>query len=198
MKSHNRHPFRFLLVCLLAGVLVTGCQKITPPGTPSEALPSPAPSITLAEATPTSTAISPSSTLSPQASSTAKPTAEDTIAVPTLTATAYASDSKVLSRANADRLQEVALYGTGAANDIALSSDGLLLGVATDIGAYFYNSLNFQLLRLIPTSYPVRAIIFSPNNQFVALAQYPNRIKVFQRYDFLEVAQLFFSIENPH
>ncbi len=192
MKCHRRHPLRLLLACLIMGVLVTGCQSTTPP----ETLPSPASSITIAEATPTPMAISPSSTPLPQSSPTARPTTEDTVAVPTLTATAYAPDSKALSRANADRLQEVARYGTGAANEIALSSDGLLLGVATDIGAYFYNSLNFQLLHLIPTSYPVRAIIFSPDNQFVALAQYPNRIQVFQRYDFLEVAQLFFSIEG--
>jgi len=97
---------------------------------------------------------------------------------------------EVISVDNADRLQELAVWGTGRANDIALSPDGLNLAVGTNIGAYIYDSLSFQLLKILQTPDGVVSIAFSKDNQWLALGQQNGGIDIYDHAEMRLITRL--------
>jgi WD40 repeat protein len=80
---------------------------------------------------------------------------------------------------NIQAVRELAVWGTGRANDIVLSPDGLILAVGTNIGVYLYDSLTYELITLLPTRSPVHTIAFSIENLWVALGESGGYIEVF-------------------
>jgi len=104
---------------------------------------------------------------------------------------------KVISVDNADRLQELAVWGTGRVNDIALSPDGLNLAVGTNIGVYIYDSLSFQLLQVLQTPDGVISIAFSKDNQWLALGQHNGKIDIYDHAEMRLITRLTSNIIDP-
>jgi len=82
---------------------------------------------------------------------------------------------------NIEHVQEIAVWGTGRANQIEVSPDGRILAVATNIGAFLYDSRTYALLNILETPFAVQTIAFSSDNRLLALGQTQNTIDLFER-----------------
>jgi len=89
-----------------------------------------------------------------------------------------------ISMQNVDEVRELAVWGTGRVNDLVLSPDALILAVGTNIGVYLYDSLNYELIALLPTRSPVQSIAFSVENLWIALGEAGGFLEVF---DYVEL-----------
>jgi WD40 repeat protein len=78
----------------------------------------------------------------------------------------------------------LAIWGNGRANEISLSPDGQVLAVATNLGAFFYDSISYAQLGIVPTSLPVEAIAFSTDNLQIAMGLLDGSIEVITRNNF--------------
>jgi WD40 repeat protein len=91
---------------------------------------------------------------------------------------------------NIQRISALAVWGKGQANDIALSPDGQILAVGTNIGATLYDSLSYENLALLQTLNPVQSIAFSSDNQLFALGQGKGVIDIIDRRDYSLITRL--------
>jgi WD40 repeat protein len=102
---------------------------------------------------------------------------------PALQGTSVPSSSGVISAANADRLTLLARWGLGNPNDILYTPDGQYLIAACATGVYFFDSLNYSLLRQIDTPYIPQHLAVSPDSQLLAVAA-PGQVYLYQTSDF--------------
>ena len=182
----------FVLISLcICGVLLGACNKKEPDPKPT------------AEVSATST-IKPSITPSLTNTSTPAPTLTHT-PTPTETMqwdeqgfslTPIPSFKEVINADNASRVNQLAVWGNGKANTIALSPNGDILAVGTATGAFFYDSNYFSLIVHIPTPNPVLNIAFSNDFRFVALGQSHGRIDIIDQQNFTFLTRLI-AVE-PH
>jgi serine/threonine-protein kinase len=90
-------------------------------------------------------------------------------------------------------MTKVAVGGQGAFTDMALSSDGSVLAVATSTRIYFYDTGNLSLLSDVPLQFPATEIAFSPDHRLIAAAcQYDTVLWDWQQQ------QLLFTMTNAH
>lgn len=168
----------FILLLLMSCLAACQSDAVSSPTQPSSTA-SPQPTKTI---TPTSTI---TSTPEPTFTETPTPTATSRWDDLVLQLTPLPEVDEVISTENADQVVETAVWGTGRPNDIALSADGLTLGVGTNIGVYLYDSLTYQLLNALQTSHAVVSVAFSPDNQWLALGQNDGGIDI---YDLAEMS----------
>jgi WD40 repeat protein len=95
-----------------------------------------------------------------------------------------------ISMQNVDEVRELAVWGTGRVNDLVLSPDALILAVGTNIGVYLYDSLNYELIALLPTRSPVQSITFSVENLWIALGEAGGFLEVFDYVELTPVVLL--------
>ena len=74
----------------------------------------------------------------------------------------------VISPQNAAQVVELARWGKGTVNKIALSPDGHLLVVASSVGIYLYDARTLEEVRFIETNIWVNSVAFSPDGQTLA------------------------------
>lgn len=82
--------------------------------------------------------------------------------------TAIPQVGAALSPGNADRVVPLVQWGKGNVQDIAYSPDGTLLGVASSLGVYLYDSLSLELVAFYPSTLSVTALQFSPDQETFA------------------------------
>ena len=187
-----------LVMFLICFTGLSGCQRNM------EAIPSPTALETQASSTP-----SPSHTPSPSPTPTTSPTASRTPG-PTLSATpsptpdlpnlSFTPIPEVLfpiAENTVSRVELLAIWGQGAANTLALSGDGSLVGVGTDLGTYLYDSFDFRFITLLRSVHPVRAIAFSPDDQLIAVVEGTQRVVLYDQAAFQQIRTLPLSGQPP-
>ena len=88
-----------------------------------------------------------------------------------------------ITQANAYQVVPLAVWGNPRANTIALSADGQILAVGTDLGAAFYDSQSYALLAQRRTPHPVTAIAYSADQGLIALGQQQGAVDVVVKAD---------------
>ena len=171
-----------LNTALILLVLLSSCQRTT------AGVPSSTPWPTAASHTPSpgaSPTVRPTQTPSPTMEPSPEPSPSLT---PTPTSTplnlANTPIPGVLSPITGDNLHQVqtlAVWGQGAANVLALSSDSSLFAVGTDIGTYLYDSFDFRFVALLRSIHPVRAVAFSPDDQLIAVVEGTQRVVLYDQ-----------------
>ena len=147
--------------------LPTPTPTAPPPTLPPVTTPTPAPTLTPTQtATPTWT-----------------PTPTYLLITPVLQGTPLPESGVAISPANADRLTMLARWGLGNPNDILYTPDGQYLVVACTTGVYFYDPLDYSLLRQIDTPYIAQHLAVSPDSQLLAIAD-PAQVYIYQMGDF--------------
>jgi len=96
---------------------------------------------------------------------------------------------------NIEDIQKIAVWGTGRANQVKISPDGRILVVGTNIGAFLYDSLTYELLDILKTPFTVQSIAFSSDNRLLALGQTHFTIDLFERQT-LELLHRFSSLDR--
>jgi WD40 repeat protein len=168
---------------LIATILLASCQ----PGPSAQATASPTP-FTPAQASSTATQpAEPTATPAPTATSapTEAPTTLPAGEWPPLT---YANAplpplAGEITAENAYAVLPLAVWGNPRANTLAISADGQILAIGTDLGADFYDSQSYALLAKAHTPHPVTSIAFSPDNGLIALGQEQGLIDVLTKAD---------------
>ena len=179
-----------VILCINLILLLSACRQTTPDAPPATQ------TITSAVQTQPSThpvtqTISPTitHTPTPDISPTPNPTPTPTFrqVFRSLSFTPLPPITESMSMSNTGLVQPVAVWGTGKVNCIELSPDGQILVIGTNIGAYIYHSLNYEVLAILQTPYPVQSLTFSNNNQLIGLGQENDTIDIYQRgsYDLL-------------
>jgi WD40 repeat protein len=186
-------PIKFSFYLITVCLILTSCRTTAPPQ------PTKAPTVTRV-ATKTHT-ITPSPTFtitaSPTSTSTVAPTSTSTPTLRwedhSLALTPLPPSHPAIAIDNVNLVRQIAVWGTGAANEILISPDGKLLVVGTDIGVHLYNSTTYQLLSILPTPHAVQTIAFSSDNQHIALGQTGGTIDIYERDAYTRVARLYLS-----
>lgn len=175
----SRHLF---FATLFLSLLLAACTSVEPTPTP-----------TAVSAALRVTAVSPTRTVPPVPTATNSPTAMPTgTAVPTHTAvaatpthtseptptvpiwvaagTGVPQPSAIISSENAHQLTELARWGRGVINDVAVSGDGRWVAVGTTTGVYIHDAQNLQAEpSYLQTPASVTAIDISSDGSKVAL-----------------------------
>ncbi len=133
---------RYAGVLLPLALILAACQK------------TPLPVTDVFTPTPT---LAPSSTPFP----TATPTLTPTVALPVLAGTPAPLPVEPISPQNAERIQELAIWGKGSPRQVAFSPDGKLLAVGTTIGIWLYDAETLDEIRFIETPTWVSGMAFS-------------------------------------
>ncbi len=94
---------------------------------------------------------------------------------------------------NAAQVVPIAVWGNPRANTIALSADGQILAVGNDLGATLYDSISYAQIVQILTPYPVSAIAFSADNQYIAFGQQEGVIDIVSKEDMTLLNRLNFN-----
>jgi WD40 repeat protein/serine/threonine protein kinase len=74
----------------------------------------------------------------------------------------------LITPGSAARITQLARWGRGKLNALALAPDGQTLALATDIGIYVYDAISRQETRFIPTDARVWSVAFTPDGQTLA------------------------------
>lgn len=161
--------------------------------------------------TPIINTLTASQTLTPFSTRTSTPTVTITptplatlTASPTPTATSRWDDrtlshtplppiNETISINNTNQVRAVAVWGTGGANDVAISPDGQILAIGTNLGAFLYDSLSYQTLTILQTPHAVQSIDFSTDNRYIALGQSSQTIDLYERDAYTLVTRLTFE-----
>jgi hypothetical protein len=168
---------------LITTILLTACQPN--PETQATATSTP---FTPVQASPTMTQLAaPTATPAPTATSapTEIPTALPAGEWPPLTyANAPLSPlAGEITAENAYAVLPLAVWGNPRANTLAISADGQILAIGTDLGADFYDSQSYALIAKALTPHPVTSIAFSPDDGLIALGQEQGLIDVLIKAD---------------
>lgn len=86
----------------------------------------------------------------------------------------------VLSPDNVDRIVPLAQWGKGNNQDVAYSPNGELLGLASSLGVYIYDSKSLKAITFYPTDISVTAIQFSPDRKTFAWGLSNGQIEIHQ------------------
>ncbi len=188
MMTHQR-SIKLSIICLGFILIFSACQ-----GTSS----TPNAGNQLSKTATSTNSIRPSPTFSPSPTPFSTPTLEILpSSTPTirwedrsLEGTPFSLTREQISQQNVDDVREVALWGTGRVNDLVLSPDGLILAVATNIGVYLYDSLDYELIARLPTQSPALTIAFSVDNGWIALGESDGTMEVFNYVEMTSVGLL--------
>lgn len=147
------------------------------------------PTLTTTASTPAlapTTTRTPTPSLIPTITHTAIPTRTPTPTylpiTPVLQGTRLPESGGVISASNAERLMTLARWGLGNPNDIVYTPDGEYLIVACARGVYFYDPVNYLLVRQIDTTYLPWHLAVSPDSQMLAVAG-PEQVYLYQISD---------------
>jgi hypothetical protein len=142
------------------------------------AAPAPAPS-----AEPPTLTASPSLTSTPPPTQTASltvtrtPTSTPVPGLPVFAGFEFPIPLAAIGPGNADRMTELARWGgIGRVNDAALSPDGKLLALASDLGVYLYRTQTMSQDRLVETEAEVIAVAFAPDGKTFVTADYDHTL----------------------
>jgi len=183
----DRRNIPLILWCLIFMLMAAACQHKTTSQIPVIPLTATVSRTSHATAGATLTPTRhPTNTATPEPTPSAVPTITPTIRWDErgLELTPLAYLQRDINTQNIETAQELAVWGTGRANDILLSPDGVLLAVGTNIGVYLYDSLTMELLLFFPTRNAVQSIAFSNENPWVALGESGGIVEIF---DYVEV-----------
>ncbi len=187
MNRHQKRALSSIHWLLLIILMLSACQGPPP---------------TLDLATGTATRQRPSSTASPLPSRTPGPESTPAAAptkiitktlTPKLSLTPLPLGLPPLTSGRLSQLEQLAVWGNGAAHEFALSGDGNLLAVGTALGAFIYDSFDFRFYTLLRSEQPVRAIAFSPDNQLLAVMAGDEQIMIFSQDTFTKENELKIS-----
>ncbi len=201
MKERTHLLKKRLSLAILTCLFVAACRP-TPMHTPS-----PTPPQTTESHTPTTLPTStpgsnPTATLTttpstaPTKTETRTPTPSPTPEPPALGQTPLPIAGQMITAENAAQVSHLAIWGKGRANAMALSPNGRVLAVATEIGVFLYDSLTYELVGLIRTDAPVIAVAFSPDDRWLALSELKGTVRVYSRNGLDEIATLPFLDES--
>lgn len=179
MNNHRLSPL-FLLIILLFSAAACQTETAIPPTQTQFVQPKTQTRTTTPQPT---QSLTPSSTPTPAITSTPTQTPTPTSRWDDwhLSLTPLPPVADTISLGNIERIQKIAVWGTGRANQIKISPDGRILAVATNIGAFLYDSLTYELLDILETPHAVRSLAFSADNRLLALGQTQNTIDLFER-----------------
>ena len=179
----NKHLIRTMINLLILSTLLLSACKGSPQTQPDQT------EDAIAEPETTPPVLAQTKTTTPTASATPLPTATPTH-TPTSTlawgSRVYAQTplpqvESTISIENIPRLQPLAVWGNARANTIALSPDGLVFAVGTDLGGFLYDSQTFTQLGIAYTSLPVHAIAFSSDNVLLAFCLSDGTMEIYNR-----------------
>lgn len=190
----------FFLGLFASSWILSACQTSPPAETPTPAarthiaaiaMPSPSPSPTH------SPTVIFTSTLSPTPENTPTATLRPPVLSPPLSLTPLPTAYPAINLNNIAQVDLQAIWGNGAPKATALSEDGSLLAVGTDIGIFLYDSFDFRFVSLIRTTHPVIAIVFSTDNRWIAVLQKDNRILIYDQIQFNLIKEIILSEKEP-
>lgn len=176
-----------LLSSMTLSLMLTACR---PEAAPLTATPQPTNETTVtATAAPSRTPTLPvTPTVTPTV--TATPTATPPWEGLTFAQTPLPELAGQITTGNTGFVVPLAIWGTGSPNEIALSPNGQVLAVGTNLGLACYDSLSYARLASYPTTSPVKAIAFASDNLRLALGLADGRVEILDQGDFSPLAQL--------
>ena len=180
-----RSGIKFLPALFLTATLILSACQNTPQATTTPTPFTPAdPTLAPTQAeSPTNTPLPTRPTAAPAISEVPTATPVDQWGELTYAQTPLPTLAGEITPANAYQVVPLAVWGNPRANTIALSTDGQILAVGTDLGATFYDSQSYALLAQATTPYPVTAIAFSPDQGLIALGQQQGGVDVIVKSD---------------
>ena len=180
-----RSGIKFLPALFLTATLILSACQNTPQATTTPTPFTPAdPTLAPTQAeSPTNTPLPTRPTAAPAISEVPTATPVDQWGELTYAQTPLPALAGEITPANAYQVVPLAVWGNPKANTIALSTDGQILAVGTDLGATFYDSQSYALLAQATTPYPVTAIAFSPDQGLIALGQQQGGVDVIVKSD---------------
>lgn len=152
------------------------------------------PLTTVALAVPTQ-ALAPSPTPTRQLTATRQPTLSPTRPEPTptlqLTQAILISDTVPISPENGATIKQIARWGSGNINRLAVSPDEQLVAIAAGTGIWLYRLPQLELVRvMVSHSRPVRTLAWSPDSLQLASAGDDGIVRIWEVSSGLEVNQL--------
>jgi WD40 repeat protein len=182
-EGYNFRMNRYFLPVLCFVFLFAGCANVAPTAEPAQVvvveeergretavaidsvedvLPTdtPAPS-----ATPPHT---PSPTVTSIETATMTLTPVPTLSIRVNAGTAVPQSNQPITTDNVNQLTELARWGRGVINDIALSGNGRWLAVGTATGVYIHDTEDLKTSKHLKTAYPVKSVAISPDGSVVA------------------------------
>ncbi len=104
----------------------------------------------------------------PTATPAASPTPTITPALPVLMGTPMPLPNEPITPDNLDRLQQLAMWGRGAAKHAAFSPDGQTLAIGTTAGVWLHDAKTWALRRFMLTDAEINALAFLADGQLMA------------------------------
>lgn len=89
---------------------------------------------------------------------------------------------------NVHQIEEIARFGKGPINDMALAPNGELIAVASEIGVYFYDARSFEEVLFSESEFAPWRIAFSPDSEVVAVSSRFNTMQLRRVTDGLVLA----------
>ena len=198
----KKNRVKFILIIhlvLLSVLLLSACQGSRPtqePPTPTSLIErpsstaSPSPTLSL---TPTTT---PTATTQPTPDETKTPTPTNTPLPPNLSLTPIPLGSSPITQDTLRDVKHLAVWGNGAAEEIALSEDGNLLAVGTALGTFIYDSFDFRFYTLLRSSHPVKAVAFAPDDNWIAVLEGTQQLAIYSLDSFEKTKGLDLSSQE--
>jgi WD40 repeat protein len=185
---------RAILWLALFVLLLSACQGIptttkTPTATLLAGLASRTPSPSATQKDPAT----PTIPMEPQPEATETPFPTKTPDPPGLSLTSIPTKILPITQDRLDQVEHLAVWGNGAAEELALAADGNLLLVGTTLGVYVYDSFDFRFYTLLRSGEPVRAIAPSPDNEMIAVLEGQDRLAVYNQAQFEKITEINLS-----
>ena len=191
-----RSRIRILLaLVMITSLVLSACQESSstqPVNTPTPFTPAESSATSIPTQSPTTTS---SAT---QPTPTSEPTPDGPVTVTqwpdlTLANVALPELAGDITPENAAQVVPLAVWGNPRANTIALSADGQVLAVGTDLGATLYDSQSYAQIIQILTPFPVTTIAYSADNTLIAFGQQQGVIDIISKEDLTLVNRLNFD-----